>query len=40
VTEDDYAYHFDSIEEMQSYVQKEGPLRDGKMIFVGEMRIR
>lgn len=33
-------YYFESIEEMQMYVQVNGPFPDGSGIFVGGVRIR
>jgi hypothetical protein len=36
----DDGYHFGSVESMQSYVQRYGPLADGKAVWIGEDRIR
>lgn len=40
MTENDKAYIFISIEEMQMYIQVHGPLKDGKSIFINEEQIR
>lgn len=38
--ENAHGYHFMSIEEMQSYVQEHGPLKDGVDIIVAGERLR
>ena len=40
MTRDETGYHFDSIEEMQAWVQRWGPPPDGVPIYVAEERIR
>ena len=40
MTENDKAYTFESVEEMQMYIQVHGPLKDGKGIFINEEQIR
>lgn len=33
-------YWFDSIEEMQAFIQTDGPLKDGKVVMVAGVRFR
>lgn len=38
--ENPHGYHFMSAEEMQAYVQRNGPLKDGVAVIVAGVKVR